>query len=52
MLVIAGPGLAGDAGPVALVDVAPTLACLLGVATDGMRGAPLAAVRAARPGCR
>ena len=52
MLVLAGPGLAGDAGAVSLVDVAPTLACLLGVPTDGMRGSTLASVRAARPECR
>jgi hypothetical protein len=52
MLVIAGPGLTGDAGTIPLVDVAPTLACLLGVAPDGMRGTTLAAVRATHPECR
>ncbi len=52
MLVIAGPGLHGDAGAVPLVDVAPTLACLLGLPTDGMSGTVLAAVRSARPDCR
>jgi len=52
MLVIAGPGLSGDAGEIPLVDVAPTLACLLGLAADGMSGTTLAAVRNGRPGCR
>ena len=51
MLVIAGPGLAGDAGEIPLVDVAPTLACLLGVPTDGMVGTTLAAVRGTHPRC-
>jgi predicted AlkP superfamily phosphohydrolase/phosphomutase len=51
MLVIAGPGLAGDAGEIPLVDVAPTLACLLGVPTDGMAGTTLAAVRGTHPRC-
>lgn len=52
MLVIAGPGLAGDAGEIPLVDVAPTLACLLDLPIDGMAGATLAAVRRSRPTCR
>jgi hypothetical protein len=52
MLVIAGPGLRGDAGNIPLVDVAPTLACLLGVPTDGMIGSALTAVRATHPTCR
>jgi predicted AlkP superfamily phosphohydrolase/phosphomutase len=52
MLVLAGPGLEGDVGDVALVDVAPTLACLLGIARDGMRGTPLDAARKAVPSCR
>lgn len=52
VLVVAGPGLHGDAGVVPLVDVAPTVACLLGVASDGMTGHVLAAVAAGRPGCR
>lgn len=52
MLVIAGPDLHGDAGEIPLVDVAATLACLLDVASDGMTGHALAAVRAARPTCR
>ena len=52
MLVIAGPGLAGDAGEIPLVDVAPTLACLLDLDRAGMTGKPLATVRGARPACR
>jgi hypothetical protein len=52
MLVIAGPGLAGDAGEIPLVDVTATLACLLDVDRAGMTGTPLATVRAARPACR
>jgi len=52
LLVVAGAGLpAVDAGEVPLVDVAPTLACLLGVSRDRMAGMPLAAVATAR-GCR
>jgi hypothetical protein len=35
-----------------LVDVAPTLACLLGVPADGMAGTALTAVRNGHPGCR
>jgi hypothetical protein len=49
--VVAGAGLGGDAGEIALTDVAPTLACLLDLPRDGMLGTPLAAVRKAR-GCR
>lgn len=49
LLVVAGPGLRGDAGAIPLVDVAPTIACLLGVSRDGMTGAPLAAVRPSCP---
>lgn len=52
MLVIAGPGLTGDAGEIPLVDVAPTIACLLDLDRSGMSGTPLAPVRAARPACR
>lgn len=52
LLVVAGPGLSGDAGEIPLVDVAPTLACLLGVSADGMTGTTLAALRRVRPGCR
>ena len=52
MLVVSGPELAGDAGEIPLVDVAPTLACLLGVPTDGMTGTTLAAVRRTHPSCR
>jgi arylsulfatase A-like enzyme len=52
MLVIAGPGLAGDVGEIPLVDVAPTLACLLGIPTEGMAGTALATVRESRPACR
>jgi hypothetical protein len=52
LLVVAGPGLAGDAGEIGLVDVAPTIACLLDVPRDEMTGTPLAAVRALRPACR
>ncbi len=51
ILVVAGPGLHGDAGEIPLVDVAPTLACLLDVARDGMAGTPLPAVAAVHP-CR
>ncbi len=49
MLIVSGPGLRGDAGEIPLVDVAPTLACLLGVPADGMVGSTLAVVRARRP---
>lgn len=53
MLIVAGPDLGrSDAGGVPLVDVAPTIACLLGVATDGMTGHVLGAVAARRPACR
>jgi hypothetical protein len=52
MLVLAGPGLIGDAGEIPLVDVAPTFACLLGAAADGMTGTTLAPVRQAHPECR
>jgi Type I phosphodiesterase / nucleotide pyrophosphatase len=52
MLVVAGPGLGGDAGEIPLVDVAPTIACLLGLPSDGMTGATLSAVRRTHPGCR
>ncbi len=52
ILVVAGPDLHGDAGSIPLIDVAPTLACLLGLPTDGMTGTTLAAVRATHPGCR
>jgi len=52
MLIVSGPGLTGDAGEIPLVDVAPTLACLLGVPADGMAGTPLAAVRAGHADCR
>lgn len=52
LLVVAGASLAPeDVGEIPLTDVAPTLACLLGVPRDRMVGAPLAAVRTAR-GCR
>jgi Type I phosphodiesterase / nucleotide pyrophosphatase len=49
MLIVSGPGLGGDAGPIPLVDVAPTLACLLEISADGMAGSALAAVRGRRP---
>lgn len=52
MLVIGGPGLTGNAGEIRLVDVAPTLACLLDLDRTGMTGTPLAVVRDARPACR
>jgi predicted AlkP superfamily phosphohydrolase/phosphomutase len=52
MLVISGPDLEGDAGNVPLVDVAPTLACLLGVSADGMSGTTIAAIRRMRSSCR
>jgi predicted AlkP superfamily phosphohydrolase/phosphomutase len=52
MLVVAGPGLRGDSGEIPLVDVAPTIACLLGLPGDGMVGTTLAAVRATHPTCR
>ncbi len=52
MLVVAGPGLTGDAGEIPLVDVAPTVACLLGLPRDGMAGTPLAAVRDGHVACR
>jgi hypothetical protein len=52
MAIVAGPGLAGDAGEIPLVDVAPTLACLLSVSAEGMTGTAIAAVRDGQPGCR
>jgi predicted AlkP superfamily phosphohydrolase/phosphomutase len=52
VLVLAGPGLAGDAGEIPLVDVAPTIACLLDLPRDGMAGTVVAAVRTIRPACR
>jgi type I phosphodiesterase/nucleotide pyrophosphatase len=52
MLVVSGPDLSGDAGRIPLVDVAPTLACLLGVPTDGMTGTTLPEVRRTHPSCR
>jgi predicted AlkP superfamily phosphohydrolase/phosphomutase len=52
MAIVSGPGLSGDAGEISLVDVAPTIACLLGISADGMAGSALTAVRSGHPGCR